>query len=192
MLLHERLAVMSEELRLNTLENLPSYLADIGQSERLHALLTTYDFLKAKVDAIGVEQLIDDYELTTNAEPRIIQSALKACAHILLRDKAQFLIQLSGRIQEPTVRSTLFGSVHRRGPSLFLDLPILAISENALVRTFVGHTGVVMKVVAGTNETFWSSSWDHTVAEWNINRSQPLTVLNHPHQVDSVAISPDE
>jgi hypothetical protein len=57
MLLYERLAAMPEEKRLNTLENLPSYLANLGQTGRLQTILTTYDFLKAKVDAIGVAHI---------------------------------------------------------------------------------------------------------------------------------------
>jgi len=191
MWLYERLAAMPEEKRLNTLENMPSYLADMGQTERLQTILTTYDFLKAKVDAIGVEQLIADYELTTDTEARLIQSTLKACAHILHRDKGQFLVQLSGRIQEQAVRSRLFTSDYFQEHSLFLNFPTLAVNEDALVRTFTGHTGIVVKVVAGTNETFWSASWDATVVEWNINRSELLTVFNHPHQVHSVAVSPD-
>ncbi len=87
MSLYEHLVAMPEEKRLNTLENLPTYLAEMGQAERLQTILTTYDFLKAKVDAIGVEQLIADYELTTDAEAQLIQSTLKSCAHILRRDK---------------------------------------------------------------------------------------------------------
>jgi len=192
MSLYEHLVAMPEEKRLNTLENLPTYLAEMRQAERLQTILTTHDFLKAKVDAIGVEQLIADYELTTDVEAQLIQSALKACAHILHRDKGQFLVQLSGRIQEQTVRSKLFTSGYLQSGSLFLKFPSLAANEEALVRTFTGHTNLVTKVVAGANNTFWSSSWDGTVAEWDINRTQPLTVFNHPQRVYSVASSPDE
>src|SRR5437667_12252513 len=131
MSLYEHLVAMPEEKRLNTLENLPTYLADMGQTERLQTILTTYDFLKAKVDAVGVEQLIDDYELTTDAEARLIQSTLKACAHILFRDKGQFLAQLSGRIQEQAVRSRLFTPGYLHSGSLFLNFPSLAANEEA-------------------------------------------------------------
>jgi WD40 repeat protein len=187
-----RLAAMPEEKRLYILEAMPSHLAKAGQSERLHEVLTTYAFLKAKVDAIGAEQLIDDYKLTTDTESLPIQSALKSCAHILLRDKGQFLVQLSGRILEQTLRSKLFMSDYLQEHSLFLNFPTLAVNEDALVRTFTGHTGVVLKVVAGTNETFWSAAWDHTVIEWDINRNEPLTIFNHPHDVDAIAVSPDK
>src|SRR5207248_11790616 len=165
---------------------------DMGQTERLQTILTAFDFLKAKVDAIGVEQLIADYELTTETEAQLIQSALKSCAHILHRDKGQFLVQLSGRIQEQTVRSKFFTSGYLQSGSLFLNFPTLAVNEDALVRTFTGHTDVVTKVVAGTNETFWTASWDGTVIEWTINRNEALAVYNHPHGIYSVAGSPDE
>ena len=192
MSLYEHLVAMPEEKRLNTLETMPSYLAEIGQAERLQTILTTYDFLKAKVDAIGVEQLIADYELTTDVEAQLIQSALKACAHILHRDKGQFLVQLSGRIQEQAVRSRLFTSGCLQSGSLFLNFPTLAVIEEALVRTFIGHTDVVTKIRAGIHETFWSASWDGMVIEWDINRNEPLTIFNHPHKVDSFTVSPDE
>src|SRR5947209_11357671 len=180
-----RLAAMPEEKRLYILEAMPSHLARAGQFERLHEVLTTYAFLKAKVDAIGVEQLIDDYKLTTDTESLLIQSALKLCAHILLGDKGQLLVQLSGRILEQTLRSKLFMSDYLQEHSLFLDFPTLAVNEDALIRTFTGHTGIVVKVVAGTDETFWSASWDHTVIQWDITRNEPLTIFNHPHDVDS-------
>lgn len=93
---NRRLAEMPEEKRLYMLEAMPSHLAGARQYEHLHKILTTYDFLNAKVDAIGVEQLIDDYEFATSAEAHLIQETLKACAHILLQEKGELLTQLSG------------------------------------------------------------------------------------------------
>src|SRR5438128_2490765 len=129
MSLYEHLAAMSEEKRLNMLETMPSILADAGQTDRLQTLLTTYDFMKAKVDAIGVEQLIDDYEYTTSAEAHLIQETSKYCAHILLEEKGEFLAQLSGHIQESTVRSRLLTSSSLRSPCLFLPVPTLTLNE---------------------------------------------------------------
>src|SRR2546423_5228280 len=104
MSLYERLAAMPEEKRLNTLENLSSFLVNSGQWDRLYTLLTTYDFLKAKVDAKGLEQLLNDYTLAKNlevaSENRTLQriaAALRAGAVLLRQAPEELWNQVKGR-----------------------------------------------------------------------------------------------
>src|SRR5437899_1622446 len=147
MLLRERLAAMPEEQRLRTLEDLPSFLADMGQTERLQAILTTYDFLKAKVDAIGVEQLINDYELTTDAEAKLIQAAMRLSAHVLADDPEQLPGQLIGRLlmhRQAIIRALLNQARAWHGkPWLHPRLPGLTSPGGPLRHILQGHSGEV-------------------------------------------------
>jgi APAF-1 helical domain len=59
----ERLGKLSPKKRLYALETLPGHLAQSVQGERLHQLLTDFDFIEANLDAIGVQGLIEDYDL---------------------------------------------------------------------------------------------------------------------------------
>src|SRR6476620_7962954 len=48
----ERLGKLSPKKRLYALETLPRHLAESVQGERLHHLLTDFDFIEAKLDAL--------------------------------------------------------------------------------------------------------------------------------------------
>lgn len=67
--LRDRLAKMSPERRQYALETLPSHLAKASQFERLHRLLTDFDFIEAKLLALGIQLLIEDYDLATPSVP---------------------------------------------------------------------------------------------------------------------------
>jgi APAF-1 helical domain len=103
----QRLGKLSPKKRLYALETLPGHLAQSVQGERLHQLLTDFDFIEAKLDAIGVQALIEDYNLASNFEmllsPKqteilnLIQAAIRNSAHILDREKTQLIEQLWSR-----------------------------------------------------------------------------------------------
>ena len=147
MLLRERLAAMPEEQRLNTLETLPSFLADVGQTERLQTILTTFDFLNAKVDAIGIEQLINDYEFTTAAEAKLIQAAMRLSAHVLVADPEQLPGQLIGRLlprRQPAILDLLDQArAWHDKPWLHHRLPGLISPGGPLRNILRGHSGEV-------------------------------------------------
>ncbi|MEG4922135.1 hypothetical protein Q5690_16920, partial [Microcoleus sp. F10-D1] len=104
----ERLGKMSPKKRLYALETLPGHLADTVQGERLYQLLTDFDFLEAKLDALGVQALIEDYDLARvsdvllSKEPsetlNLIQGAIRKSAHVLEMDKTQLAGHLLGRL----------------------------------------------------------------------------------------------
>src|SRR5919199_4955429 len=104
----ERLGKQSPKKRLYTLQTLPGHLAQSVQGERLHQLLTDFDFIEAKLDALGVQALIEDYDLAIGSnllrgqdqsrDVQFIQYALRKSAPILERDKTQLAGQLLGRL----------------------------------------------------------------------------------------------
>ena len=78
--------------RLYALETLPGHLAESVQGEKLHQLLTDFDFIEAKLDAVGVQPLIEDYDLARVSDVllsegqteslKLIQGAIRKSAHI--------------------------------------------------------------------------------------------------------------
>ncbi|MCL1470114.1 hypothetical protein [Argonema antarcticum] len=74
--LGDRLAKMSPERRHYALETLPSHLAEASQSERFYKLLTDFDFIEAKISALGVQSLVEDYDFAFN--PDVLFSEEKA------------------------------------------------------------------------------------------------------------------
>ena len=106
----ERLGKLSPKKRLYALETLPEHLAESVQGERLHQLLTDFDFIEAKLDAIGVQALIEDYDLARVSDVwlskgqsetlRLIQGAIRKSAHVLERDKTQLAGHLLGRLMD--------------------------------------------------------------------------------------------
>src|SRR5450432_2087371 len=94
----ERLNAMSVEKRSYTLAVLPTHLAQAGQRDRLRQTLTTLDFLRTKVEVLGVEPLLADYETSDEANLRLIQGALRLSAHVLADDSRSLWAQLYGRL----------------------------------------------------------------------------------------------
>ena len=106
--LKDGLARMSAEKQCYTLEFLPSLLAERSKGQHLHQLLTDFDFIEAKLELLGVQALIDDYDLTRNYDVllsqeqsetlRLIQGAIRKSAHVLEKDKTQLAGHLWGRL----------------------------------------------------------------------------------------------
>ncbi len=59
--------VLSEEQE--HLLDLPAYLARAGMAKDLFDLLTDFEFIEAKISAVGTPPLIEDYDLVTNLDP---------------------------------------------------------------------------------------------------------------------------
>ena len=104
----EQLGKLSPKKRLDALETLPGHLAESVQGERLHQLLTDFDFIEAKLDAVWVQGLIEDYDLARVSDVllsegqtetlRLIQGAIRKSAHVLDVDKTQLAGHLLGRL----------------------------------------------------------------------------------------------
>ena len=93
------------EDRLHLLRHQPSYFAKGREVQRLVAWLTDFGFLQQKLEAVGINPLIDDYDLalplvseTEQQTLSLIQGALRLSAHILDQDKTQLAGQMLGRL----------------------------------------------------------------------------------------------
>jgi hypothetical protein len=94
----ENIQKLLPERRLYVLRSLPHHLAASNEVERLQELLTTYDFIKAKVRMLGPQLLIEDYAYVTDQQLRLIQGALRLSAHVLAVGPQELSAQLFGRL----------------------------------------------------------------------------------------------
>lgn len=103
--LAERLKQLPKGQRIYRLQVLATLLAESSQVDRLHTLLTDFDFIEAKVFELGSQPLIEDYDLVFNPglvsskgrlqqntdNLKLIQGALRLSAHVLEQYKTQLV-----------------------------------------------------------------------------------------------------
>jgi hypothetical protein len=85
-----RLSNMSDENRRYALSSLPYHLSETADYERFIQILSSIDFIRAKIMDFGVETLARDYSLADIPILRLIQDALRLSAHNLAIVKSEF------------------------------------------------------------------------------------------------------
>jgi WD40 repeat protein/tetratricopeptide (TPR) repeat protein len=205
--LKSRLASMSPDKRRVTLQLLPQKLAQGLSSERFLHLLTDFSFIEAKVDGVGIQPLIEDYDWVrvfdfqfsqeTRDSLRLIQDSLKLSANILAEDKTQLLGQLVGRLmchEVPDIQAMLEQAKQEKSTPWLRPLTSSLTSPGGgLLRTLTGHSGAI-KAVAMTPDRRWaiSASDDHTLKLWNLDEGiEYFTLTGHSGAVNAVAMTPD-
>ena len=203
----ERLGKMSPKKRLYALETLPGHLAQSVQGERLHQLLTDFDFIEAKLDAVGVQALIEDYDLARVSDVllsegqtetlRLIQGAIRKSAHILEKDKTQLAGHLWGRLVDfemPQIQVLAEQAKQsRNSPCLWPLRANLERPGEGCLRTLTGHTsGVNAIAIAPDGFIAISASSDETLKIWDTETGTEVrTLTGHTSYVTAVAIAPD-
>jgi len=209
--LSKRLAQMPPDQRRSTLQDLPTHLAKALQAEKLHHLLTNFHFMEAKVSALGVQPLIEDYDLVLNPDLltseegvklnvdnlKLIQGALRLSAHVLEQDKTQLAGQLFGRLlsyEALEIKAVLEQAKQWKAAPWFRPItPCLTPPGEQLLRTLTGHTRPVTSVaVTPDGKQVISGSWDNTLKVWDLETGKELFPLRgHTRPVTSVAVTPD-
>ena len=203
----QRLGKMSPQKRLYALETLPGHLAESVQGERLHQLLTDFDFIEAKLEALGVQALIEDYDLARISDVllseeqsqslRLIQGAIRKSAHVLDKDKTQLAGHLLGRLldfQIPEIQGMLAQAKQRKDAVWWRPLKAnLERPGEGALRTLAGHTGWVLAVaLSADGKTAISASRDSTLKIWDTDSGIELkTLTGHSDWVTAVALSAD-
>ena len=204
----QELGEMSREKRLYTLETLPRHLIESGQGEKLHQLLTDFDFIEAKLDELGVQALIEDYDLATASnllreqeESRnlyLIPYALRQSAPILERDKTQLASQLWGRLlafEKPEFQRMLEQAKQSKNSPWLRPLRgnLVALPFGGCGLMLGGnHSGVQAVAIAPDGKRAISASYDKTLKIWDTDTGIELrTLTGHTGPVRGVAIAPD-
>jgi WD40 repeat protein len=183
---------------LHTLETLPAYLAEANQIERLHEILTTFDFLQVKLDepSMGIQALIEDYRLPDAAEFHLMQSAFMNASFVLSLDPQQLATQIIGRLlshQSKPAIAKLLADIKPVYAWIRPLTPSHTPAGSALQRTFSGHRHTVCAIVVTTDGRYaLSGSYDFTVKMWDIRSGATLhTLRGHEQPVNSIAVTTD-
>ncbi|MEG3879063.1 hypothetical protein QT972_17050, partial [Microcoleus sp. herbarium7] len=187
--LKDGLARMSAEKQSYTLETLPSVLAEKSKGERLHQLLTDFDFIEGKLELSGVQALIEDFDLAINSDVllgqeqtktlKLIQGAIRKSAHVLEKDKNQLVEHLWGRLLDfemPQIQALLEQAKQSKNSPWFRPLKAnLERAGEGCLRTLTGHTSSVYGVaIAPNGKTAISASWDNTLKIWDTESGTEL------------------
>lgn len=194
--LADKLKAMAPERRLYSLQTLAAHLSAAGQAERLAEVLTTFDFLQAKVAVLDPQALIQDYEHTNEDSLRLIQSALQMSAHILRKDPEQLAGQLLGRLMKwetPRIE-TMLEQVRRekRTPWLRPLSQSLPSAGEALVRTLTDRTDWVTAVTMTPDGRHAVYAVDNTIIVADLESgTDQFTLEGHTALVTAVVVTQD-
>ncbi len=193
---------------LRKVSELAYHQAWAGMGELVETL-TNFSSMDAKLYALGIYPLIEDYDLVlvpvvgekvklSEKSLRLIQGALRLSAHIILNDKTQLSEQLIGRliIHESQEIESLRNSIkkEKRTPWLRPLTSNLIQAGGILMSRLKGHTdGVNSVALASNGKRAISASRDKTLKLWDLESSKELrTLYGHLSSVYSVWVTPNE
>ena len=201
------LAQQCQEDRDLLLKYQPKRFAKRGKVDSYYRWVTDFGVIEAKLDLLGVQALIEDFDLARNSDVllgqeqrqtlKLIQGAIRKSAHVLERDKTQLAGHLLGRLLDfemPEILA-LLEQVRQSKDSVWLR-PLKANLEPAnegALRTLVGHTSSVDAVaITPDGLTAISASNDKTLKIWDIDSGTEVrTLTGQTESVNAVAIAPD-
>ncbi|MEG4139718.1 WD40 repeat domain-containing protein, partial [Microcoleus sp. Pol7_B1] len=183
------LAQQCQEDRDLLLKYQPKRFAKRGKVDRYCAWLTDFGFIEMKLEFLGVQALIDDYDLGRVSDVllserqtetlRLIQGAIRKSAHVLERDKTQLAGHLLGRLLDfeiPEIRFMLEQAKQSKEGLWFRPLKAnLERGNEGALRTLAGHTRNVTRVaIAPDGKTAISASDDSTLKIWDTETGREL------------------
>ena len=204
--LKDGLARISAEKQSYTLETLPRSLAERSKGQRLHQLLTDFDFIEAKLELLGVQALIEDYDLARNSDVllaqeqsqtlRLIQGAIRKSAHVLEKDKTQLPVHLWSRLvdfETPEIQGVVKQAKQSRNiPCLWPLKPNLERANEGALRTLADHSSEVIAVaIAPDGKIAISASYDSTLKIWDLLTGKEVASFSGEGAFDCFAFAPD-
>ena len=168
------------------------FVETLGEFDRYYRWVTDFGFIEAKLDAIGVQGLIEDYDLARVSDVllsegqteslKLIQGAIRKSAHVLERDKTQLAGHLWGRLLDsemPGIQAMLAQAKQSKDSPWLRPLKAnLDRANEGALRTLVGHTTYVKAVaIAPDGKTAISASRDNTLKIWDTETGTELRTL---------------
>lgn len=187
---------------LRKLLELPYEQANGHLWDGLRSTLTDFEFLQAKVSAVGPHPLIEDYDLALAAgykgnELTIIRESLDLSVYVLLRDASQLAGQLVGRLmtQEALeIQDLVEQAKGWKGAHWLCPLtPALTQPGGPLIQTLEGHTHSVAAVeVTPDGLRIVSGSADKTLRVWDLDTGiERHRLSGHKDGIEAIVITRD-
>ena len=165
---------------------------------QLRTMLLDFNWLQAKVAALGLGSLVADYDtLPDDAELRLVQKALQLSGDVIAEDPGQLAVQLHGRLLHKDtsgIKGLLASAVSGRGGMWLRPLSAsLTRAGGPLIRTLRGHTSIVLDAsVTPDGRRVVSGSADNSLIVWALASGEVERVLlGHSNYVRSVVVTPD-
>lgn len=174
------------------------HLHQAREFEKLNQLLLSFHWLKARLENIDIQTLLQDFELLeSSAESRMVRDALQLASHVLSRDPEQLPIQLMGRLdrrRSPVVDELLDqAEASQTLPRLVMADTSLTHPGGALTGIMKGHNGSVEALAfLPDGRRAVSGSEDWTLRLWDLENNRVVrTYEGHGAFVHAVALTPD-
>jgi WD40 domain-containing protein/ATP dependent DNA ligase-like protein len=173
-------------------------LRQAGRDNDLEGILTSPDWMFARLTRFSVQALLADYREARLDSLRLVRDALVLSAHVLTRNATAFSDQLASRLrdkselypqfQRPPVPSLLQGRSRLRPLTACLTAP-----GGPLLQTWEGHDWDVNAIsVLPDGQRAISASFDNSLRVWDIGTGAVLQILEaHTDSVNAVAVLPD-
>jgi len=170
------------------------------------AELTNFDFIEAKLDALGVESLLADYDRALDSDSvlsekqvqtlKSIAEAIRLSADILKKDKSQLVGQLFGRLLDfdaPEIRAMLEAAKEKQNrPRLRPLTSSLSPPGGPLLRSFGPHTNTQALAVTADGRRAISGARDGSIKVWEVETgTELLAIANEKSPINAVAVTPD-
>jgi hypothetical protein len=194
------------------LAELPYHLAHAQAWSGLRDTLTSFAFLEAKLAALGVYALIEDYDLAylsqwqaakiSNAEEiehlRLIQEAIRLSVPVINHDPFQLASQLTGRLLpfKNMLTHDFIKSIceYKKSPWLRPQVPCLVSPGGPLIFTLAGHKKAIRAIAMSPNGRLAASSCDGGVLKlWDLLMGRELWSKHLKNtNIREIVITPDE
>jgi WD40 repeat protein len=170
------------------------------------AELINFDFIEGKLDALGVESLLADYDRALDSDIflsedlaktlKSIAEAIRLSADILKKDKSQLVGQLFGRLLDfdsPEIRAMLEAAKENQNrPRLRPLTSSLSPPGGPLLRSFGSHTNTQALAVTADGTRAISSARDGSIKVWEVETgAELLAIANENAGVSAIAVTPD-
>ena len=177
---------------------LAGHLYDAGRDDELRMLLTSADWIQARLTHGQMAELLADYRYASDMLTIQVMRALRLSAPVLASNAGQVQGQLAGRLlghPDPIVatwaRSLTDGSAD--SPWLAPLSPALTATTTGLKQSLAGHAGPVYSVgITPDGSMAVSGGQDGSVRVWDLAAgSQRACLAGHTAPAMSVAITAD-
>ncbi|MFC1634820.1 DUF4062 domain-containing protein [Planctomycetota bacterium] len=185
----------------NGISELPYHLSKCSNREEYEKVLLDYYFMQNKLDAFGVQPLIEDYWLIKsdrNSPLNLVCRTLDLSMGVLVIDTKQLVAHLFGRLytyrdKDQRIQGLLNQAKQcQHAPWLRPLSESLTQSSGPLVRTLEGHTSSVTSLLSVSDDFIVSGSWDHTLKVWDLTKGQCLrTLKGHSDRVCFLQLTSD-
>jgi WD40 repeat protein len=184
------------------LRHWPSDLADQGEQELLHEILTSFTFLHDKLVEFGPQALIEDCALSDDQEVGAIRLCLGQAAHFLVHEPEVVTAHLHNALYlrwgddspvQRLLRQAREALAERNQSWLrLLNRPMVSLGRGAL-RRILDHGASVSTICwSPDGQALVSAGKDHQLLLWYLDADQPRPLpQGHADEVNELAWSPD-